>query len=151
MKLINTTITRLSCAVLSYGMLACSGSDSPAKPGNSQDAGHDAPTNPDPDATHDTRWTIFVYGHADHNLAPSLDIDIAKMDNARLTPNVNVIVLADWDASRQRPSGEHFPTGSHWIRIVGSGMPHETDEMLPEQNLNDPAVLKSAVTPASQT
>ncbi len=47
-------------------------------------------------------WTIFVYGHADHNLSSSLEADINEMSQATFGSNINVIVMADFDAHAAR-------------------------------------------------
>ncbi len=41
-------------------------------------------------------WTIFVYGHGDHDLSVSLQTDIGEMTEATLSENVQVVVYADW-------------------------------------------------------
>ncbi len=44
-------------------------------------------------------WTILVYGHADHNLTPSLIIDMEEMEAAGSAPGFNIVVQADFDAN----------------------------------------------------
>ena len=88
-----------------------------------------------PDAT----WTVFVYGHGDHNLSPSLHVDIEEMKAATLRDNVTVVVLADFDASQ----GADHPTGSHWMKIT-KGMVEKL-ETAPEADLDDPAVLTASI------
>lgn len=96
-----------------------------------------------PDAT---RWTIFVYGHGDHNLSPSLANDIRKMSQAELGRDVNVIVLADWNASAEDSDGEKlYTSGSEWYRIRGGGLEPELLRTEPEQNLDDGATLSDAI------
>jgi hypothetical protein len=85
-------------------------------------------------------WTIFVYGHADHNLSPSLLADMIEMSNATLGDDINVIVMADWDASNP-----DYASGSEWYRIVGGEAEPELLESAPEQNLDDPAVLTASI------
>ena len=93
-----------------------------------------------------TTWTIFVYGHGDHNLSPSLANDIDKMSKAELGPNVNVIVLADWNASAEDGDGNKiYATGSEWYRIRGGGQEPELLRTEPEQDLDDGATLEGAI------
>jgi len=93
-----------------------------------------------------TTWTIFVYGHGDHNLSPSLANDIQKMSKAELGPNVNVIVLADWNAGAEDEDGEQiYASGSEWYRIAGGGREPELLRTEPEQDLDDPTTLSDAI------
>jgi len=86
-------------------------------------------------------WTIFVYGHGDHNLSPSLAEDIFEMTEATLTEDINVIVMADWDASQ-----EDYPSGTEWYRFSGGGAGElEPFEVVPEQDLDDPQVLYDSI------
>lgn len=93
-----------------------------------------------------TTWTIFVYGHGDHNLSPSLANDIEKMSKAELGANVNVVVLADWNASAEDADGNKlYAIGSEWYRIRGSGLEPELLRTEPEQDLDDGATLSGAI------
>lgn len=85
-------------------------------------------------------WTIFVYGHGDHNLSPSLVTDIQEMSRATASDEINVIVLADFNGST-----EGYATGVEWYRIVGDGAEPELLEQGEEANLDDPAVLSEAI------
>lgn len=104
-----------------------------------------------PDASIDepaksSEWTVFVYGHGDHNLSNSLVRDIAEMAQAKLNANVQVVVLADFDASQTVAGTEDtFPTGAYWMRIPGGNQ--EPEELATEDELNfdDPQVLRGAV------
>ena len=91
----------------------------------------------------DGTWTVFVYGHADHNLSPSLVADMLEMSGASLGENVTVIVAADWDASQ-----EGYAAGTEWYRIVGDGADPELLETVDEQDLDDADVLSAAITRA---
>jgi hypothetical protein len=102
--------------------------------GGGGDGGDDEPMH-EPDAT----WTVFVYGHGDHNLSPSLQVDIEEMKAATLRQNVTVVVLADYDASQ----GAEHPTGAHWMKIANGTV--ENIETAPEADLDDPAVLTSSI------
>ena len=94
-------------------------------------------------------WTVFVYGHGDHNLSPSLANDIEKMSKAELGERVNVIVLADWNASAEDADGNKiYATGSEWYRIRGGGLEPELLRTEPEQDLDDGATLTAAITRA---
>lgn len=99
---------------------------------------------PEPEA----EWTIFIYGHGDHNLSNSLLADLGEMIYADLGEpgTVNVLALTDWDASQVIAStGEPFPDGVQLFRILGGGADLETVAEGPEQNLDDPNVLASVV------
>jgi hypothetical protein len=91
-----------------------------------------------------TTWTIFVYGHADHNLSPSLVADIAKMNNATLSGSLQVIVYADWNAAL----GPQYPTGAYWKQIQGGGLAPIELSSEGEKNFDDPAVLSAAIAKA---
>ena len=91
----------------------------------------------------DGTWTVFVYGHADHNLSPSLVADMLEMSAANLGDDLTVIVAADWDASL-----EGYASGTEWYRIVGGGGDPELLETVDEQDLDDPAVLQAAISRA---
>jgi len=99
-----------------------------------------------PEDNKPTTWTIFVYGHGDHNLSPSLANDIEKMSKAELGANVNVVVLADWNASAEDAEGNKiYATGSEWYRIRGSGLEPALLRTEPEQDLDDGATLSGAI------
>jgi hypothetical protein len=96
-----------------------------------------------------SEWTILVYGHADHNLSNSLAKDIVEMAKAQLSPEVKVVVMADWDASATiSGTAETFPTGVEWYEITGNGQRPLLVAREPEANLDSPAVLKTAITSA---
>lgn len=112
-------------------------------PGRSSTSG---PEISSPDAIEPTTWTIFVYGHGDHNLSPSLANDILKMSKADLGESVNVLVLADWNASAKDEDGNPiYASGSEWYRIRGGGLEPELLRTEPEQDLDDPATLSGAI------
>lgn len=85
-------------------------------------------------------WTLFVYGHADHNLSPSLVADMLEMSQASLGENLRVIVAADWDASM-----DGYASGTEWYRILGDGQEPELLDTVAEQDLDDPQVLRAAI------
>jgi hypothetical protein len=90
-------------------------------------------------------WTIVVYGHGDHNLSSSLHTDIGEMALADLNDKVQVVVLADWNASEQDSEGVNYPDGLELYRIAGGGAEPELLARDPEQNLDDPALLSAFV------
>jgi hypothetical protein len=93
-------------------------------------------------------WTIFVYGHGDHNLSYSLLVDLQEMAAAELGDDVNVLVLTDWDAS-QAIAGteppEAYPDGVQLFRVPGGGADLELVAEAAEANLDDPDILASVV------
>jgi hypothetical protein len=96
-------------------------------------------------------WTVFVYGHADHTLSASLVRDLGKMADAAIDSQVNVIMLADFDASRTyEPAtetgphtgftdGQMYPGGALWLRVAGHGAIPEQLATEPELNLDHPS------------
>lgn len=91
-------------------------------------------------------WTVFVYGHADHNLSNSFVRDVIEMAGADLSDDVRVIVLADFDASQQSAdTGNNFPSGAQWLRIMGGGAEPQTIGEEEELDLDDPNILASSV------
>ena len=89
-------------------------------------------------------WTIFVYGHGDHKLTGELADDITKMTAATLTSDVSIIVAADYNAALKDNNGVNYPTGTKWYSITSGAKTLIRD--VPEQNLDDPAILTEAVT-----
>ena len=109
-------------------------------------------TKPDIDelaAADEADWTLFVYGHGDHNLSNSLLTDLREMAGANLGGgDVNVLVLTDWDASQVIPGTEppeNFPEGVQLFRVPGGGAALEVVAEGAELNLDDPDVLASVV------
>ncbi len=90
-------------------------------------------------------WTIFVYGHGDHNLTPSLVRDIQEMMVAKISPNIRVVVLADWNSQTDASGTEKFPAGGFWYLVPGNGAKAEVVGTIPEPDLDDPNVLASAI------
>ena len=90
-------------------------------------------------------WTVFVYGHGDHNLSPALAVDLGEMNRAKLSANVRVVLLADWDASRIARGNERYPTGAFWHRIRGSGQPSEILGTASELDFDNANVMASAI------
>lgn len=93
-------------------------------------------------------WTVFVYGHGDHNLSNSLLADLGEMAKAELgDPGAfNLVVLTDWNASQTLAGSdppEHFPTGVQLFRVPGGGAELEVVAEGDELNLDDPEVLTS--------
>jgi hypothetical protein len=119
------------------GSLSMGGSSSGGRPPDLQDL-------PQVD---EADWTLFVYGHGDHNLSNSLLTDLREMAAADLdAANVNVLVLTDWDASQIIPgSNENFPDGVQLFRVPGNGKGLEVVAEAPELNLDEAAVLAGVV------
>lgn len=92
-----------------------------------------------------TPWTIFFYGHGDHNLTGSLVDDINKMAAATLTSDVKIIVAADYNAAEKDSTGANYPTGTIWYSVTGGGNKSTIKEVA-EQNLDDPTNLTDAIT-----
>lgn len=95
-------------------------------------------------------WTVFVYGHGDHNLSNSLLADLAEMAKADLgEPGaVNLVVLTDWNASQTIAGSdppENFPSGVQLFRVPGNGADLEQVAEREELDLDDPAELTSVV------
>lgn len=151
--------TLLACLTALAGTtVACGGSDGSSEGdgnssggsssgGNGGSGGGTAPDLDDLDPAAEAEWTIFVYGHGDHNLSNSLLADMAEMMYADLGKpgKVNVLVLADWDASQRTSTGERFPSGVELYRIPGGGELPELVATGPELNLDDPRILTSVV------
>ena len=133
-----TWSVRGACLVALLAMVALAGCNNSSSSGSPPKAQAD--------------WTVFVYGHGDHNLSPSLLMDIVKMSNAQLTDKVKIVVLADFDASAtmDEETGEKYPAGANWLLIRGNG--EEPDELRveAEKNLDDPQVLTAAIARAFQ-
>jgi hypothetical protein len=96
----------------------------------------------------EAEWTVFVYGHADHNLSPSMVKDIKEMSDAKLNDKVQVVTMVDFDGSAELADGEKFPTGTLWYRILGDGK--EPKELMtgPELDTDDPMVLAKSIVQA---
>jgi hypothetical protein len=150
----NTAARAYASLLLAATMIGCGDSEpkttdtdagTPADP----DAGQEADAG-DAAVAVDDSWTFFVYGHGDHTLSHSLLRDIAEMANAKLTNDVHVVVLADYDSSQTVSTMDDtkFPDGSEWLHITGSGADPVVVDTTPEQNLDDPAVLSAAIAKA---
>ena len=108
------------------------------------DADADADADSDSDGDEEVAaWTVFVYGHGDHNLSDSLQEDIVEAAEATLTEDVQVVVYADWCGGC--PDSPSHETGTQWIYIAGNGEEPDVYAEEPEANLDDPAVLERAV------
>lgn len=117
---------------LALGLAACGGGGGGKKDGGG--GGGD-----------ETTWTVFVYGHGDHNLSTSLLRDMAEMNAATLDPRVTVVVAADWSAGRAMPDGTPFPSGTEFYRMTGGGAAPELVGTAPELNFDDPAVMQQVL------
>ena len=97
------------------------------------------------------RWTVFVYGHADHNLSPLMLADLAEMSRARLNDDVQVVALIDWNAKAKLPgmASQTFPAGTFLYRPLGNGQ-QQLVGTAEELDFDDPTVLADAVALAFQ-
>jgi len=98
----------------------------------------------------EAEWTIFVFGHGDHNLSNSLLVDLGEMSRAELGAEgtMNVIAFTDWDASQAVPGTdprEAFPSGVQLYRVPGGGDDIELLAEGAEASLDDPNVLAGVV------
>lgn len=113
---------------------------------------------PPPPPPSRNRWTIMVYGHADHNLTGSLVADMQEMEASGSGPDFNVVVQADFDASSPNNAAGGLPAelaqGVTRFLIQKDNNPNTITstavERLPELNMDDPAVLTGFVTWAAQ-
>jgi hypothetical protein len=136
----------LAASVLTLSA-ACGGEDlafsGPFLGASASEGGETAPAETRP------TWTILVYGHGDHDLSNALLSDLAEMASARLSPAVQLLVFADWDASRTiAGDASYFPAGAIWYRVRGQGHALERFEEGGELDFDDPAVLTAAVSRA---
>lgn len=103
-----------------------------------------SPSGADDPARERASWTVFVYANGDNGRSAELEADLARMNDAALGEDVHVVVLADWNADLVDAEGRHFPSGSDWMTLPGSGVApavHREKEL----DLDDPAVLRGAV------
>jgi hypothetical protein len=127
------------------------GSGGPSAQGGSSGKGGSGGTPPDITELmpgDEAAWTVFVYGHGDHNLSNSLLADLGEMAKAELgaAGDLNLLVLTDWNASQIIAGSdppEKFPTGVQLFRVPGGGKELEVVAEGEEQNLDDPDVLAS--------
>jgi hypothetical protein len=100
-------------------------------------------------------WTILVYGHGDHNLAPSLVNDIKEMQKAGSANGFNIVVQADFDASQADdlveaglPAKLAEGTTRLLVRHHDENQVAAADvvERLPELNHDEPGVLTDFIT-----
>ena len=89
------------------------GSDTQTSDAGSSSGGTDAGSSSSSGGTKAETWTIFIYGHADHNLSPSLVADMAEANKAKFGKHIKVFVMADWDASAtMNDAGDKYPAGN---------------------------------------
>jgi hypothetical protein len=86
-----------------------------------------------------TEWTIFIYGHADHNLTPNMLRDFQEMIAANLNSKVKIIVAMDLDDQR---FGATF--GTEVYEVTGGGNARLLHQYY-EQNFDDPEVMKAHI------
>lgn len=95
-------------------------------------------------------WTIFVYGHADNNLAGSFEGDLARMAEATLGNDIYFVVAVDWNASMTKQAGGNFPTGTEWYLVSGGGVKTLIRTEV-EQDSDKPATLSNQISYAFNT
>jgi hypothetical protein len=153
-------LARSRAWLLSAGILAACGSDGGDKStpeddggaevdGGKGDGGKGDAGKPDGGQSGES-WTVFMYGHGDHNLSNSLVRDIAEMAQAQLSADVQVVVLADFDAQQTIAdgSGDTFPSGAHWLQVEGGGAEPVEIQTDAELDFDDPQTLADAVATA---
>ncbi len=118
------------------GLTGCGSSNSTNPPLPNTGCGSDPVTK---------EWTIFVYGHGDHNLTGTLLNDLSRMAQANIGGSMHFIVATDWNSSETPPPGGSYPVGTQWWNVTGNGT-KTVLETRAEQNLDDPGNLTDAVT-----
>ncbi len=96
------------------------------------------------------KWTVFVYGHGDHNLSQSLARDLGEMNAAIMSKDVNVVFLADWNATEtiSENGPDKFPAGAFWYQVMGSGQKSKLFAQENELNLDSPKVMTDTIATA---
>ncbi len=103
-----------------------------------------------PAAGQKASWTIFVYGLGDNNLTNSFLDDLDKMTRATLSPDIKIVVMADWDAAYEiGKTGQKFSRGAEWYLVEGNGS-KELISKDKEQNLDEPGTLAGSIARAYQ-
>ncbi len=103
-------------------------------------------------------WTILVYASGDNNLTYKIASRIKEMGEANLRDTVNVLVAADYCAGNRCNDpgdddekvldpvfGKPVTSGTQFLRIQGDGRPATLLQQVPEQNFDEPAVLRGWV------
>ena len=122
------------------------GSDTQTSDAGSSSGGTDAGSSSSSGGTKAETWTIFIYGHADHNLSPSLVADMAEANKAKFGKHIKVFVMADWDASAtMNDAGDKYPAGTEWYQLMGGDAEVKPYKTGPEKNLDDPKELQAAI------
>ncbi|MBN9160313.1 MAG: hypothetical protein J0I07_05085 [Myxococcales bacterium] len=147
-------------SAIAFGLVGCtvgapaagtSAPDPTSEPSGPGTADGDEPATPpaatEPEGVKEkARWTFFVYANGDNGRSRELAADLEHMNEAMLQADVEVIVFADWNAALTDREGRPFPSGSEWISLAGHGAkPRVRSASESEQDLEDPAVLRSAV------
>ena len=105
-------------------------------------------------------WTIMIYGHGDHNLAPSLVGDMLSMEEAGSGPDFNVLLQTDFDASQAEELEEEglprkLAAGTTRFLVTRSSSHDKISSRilarLPEMNHDNPATLSAFIAWAAQT
>ncbi len=100
-------------------------------------------------ATQTSEWTIFIYGHADHNLTSNMISDFQEMTTATLNGNVKIILALDMNS--EHPALESYFLSTHPWRQSGTVVYEISNggftilEKKDEENFDDPYVLKDYI------
>lgn len=106
------------------------------------------------------RWVILVYGHADHNLSPSLVADLAEMSAEGSGERFTIVVQTDFDASEadsleEDGLPEGLAVGGARMRILkakeGENITVDVLEKLPEPDMDKPETLSAFLSWALET
>ena len=98
-------------------------------------------------------WTVMIYANGDNNLTTNLLRDLVEMEYFGSSDKFNIVVQADFDATRtfeldlfNIPLNSQDKTSRYRItrnESISSGkFTTEAVEILPEQDMDDPKVLK---------
>ncbi len=105
-------------------------------------------------ATNPPTWTVMIYGHGDHNLAPSLVDDMRTMETFGSSPGFNLIIQTDFDASQADDLEDgglppKLASGTTRFIVTKSANPEKITSKvlarLPEFNHDDPRTLSDFI------
>jgi hypothetical protein len=99
-------------------------------------------------------WTVLIYGHADHNLSPSLITDMLEMERVGSGGGLNIVVQADFDGSSKQNDGLDPALATGVSRFLMAKNPNQTERRLispvverlnESNNMDDPKVLEAFI------
>ncbi|MBT7983549.1 MAG: hypothetical protein HN584_13385, partial [Akkermansiaceae bacterium] len=93
----------------------------------------------------ETTWTIFVYGHGDSNINGKFLQDIEEMRKAKGNDKFRIVLQADYDGSDEEQLAGFGVPEELWnkvSRIVFDGSGETVVDVLDEQDMDDPQVLR---------